>query len=312
MRVFLAGSTGAIGRVLVPQLLAAGHQVSGLARDEAKARQIEAMGARAAVAEPFDRESLIAAVRRCAPEVVIHELTSLAGVPDFRHFDDYFEQTNRMRTQVAQSLLMAARIAGARRFIAQSYCGWPYARIGGPVKSEEDPLDRQPPRAFRRTLAAIRFLEETVQSSHDLPALALRYGAFYGPGTSIARDGAAVAMLRERRFPIVGDGGGVWSFIHVEDAARATVAAMTRGNPGIYNVVDDDPAPVAEWLPALAVATAAPPPRRVPTWLGWLLLGEGGVSMMTKVRGGSNAKARRELGWEPLYSSWRRGFVEGL
>ena len=312
MKVFVAGSTGAIGRALVPRLVAAGHEVAGLARDEAKARQVEAMGARAAVAEPFDRESLIAAVRGFAPEVVIHELTSLAGVPDFRRFDDYFEQTNRMRTQVAQSLLAAARVAGARRFIAQSYCGWPYARVGGPVKTEEDPLDRQPPHAFRRTLAAIRFLEETVQSSHDLPAFALRYGAFYGPGTSIARDGAAVAMVRKRRFPIVGEGGGVWSFIHVEDAASATIAAMTRGEPGIYNVVDDDPAPVAEWLPALAAAIGAPPPPRVPTWLGWLLLGEGGVSMMTKVRGGSNAKARRELAWEPRYSSWRVGFAEGL
>lgn len=200
----------------------------------------------------------------------------------------------------------------ARRFIAQSFCGWPFAREGGPVKTEQDPLDPNPPISFSKTLAAIRYLEETVRKTVDLQALALRYGFFYGPSTGIAKDGPVVELIRKRMLPIVGNGSGIWSFIHIHDAAHATVAAVSGGSPGIYNVVDNEPAPVTTWLPALAGAVGAKPPYRVPVWLGKLAIGEGGVSMMTQIRGGSNAKARHELGWEPTYQTWRRGFVEGL
>jgi nucleoside-diphosphate-sugar epimerase len=213
---------------------------------------------------------------------------------------------------VTDTLLAAARMVGARRFVAQSFCGWPYAREGGEVKTEEDPLDEDPPASFRQTLAAIRHLEDAVEASRDVEALALRYGFFYGPGTGIARDGPVADLVRRRRFPIVGGGGGIWSFIHVEDAASATLAALTGGAPGIYNVVDDEPAKVSTWLPALAEALGAKPPLRLPAWLGRLALGEGGLAMMTEVRGGSNAKAKRELAWQPRYPSWRQGFADGL
>ena len=187
-----------------------------------------------------------------------------------------------------------------------------HLREGGPIKTEEDPLDPNPPASFSKTLAAIRYLEATVQQTADLQALALRYGTFYGPGTSIAKDGVIVEQVRKRRIPIVGAGSGIWSFTHISDAAHATVAALSHGEPGIYNVVDDDPAPVSAWLPALAAAVGAKPPLRVPIWLGKLAIGDGGVSMMTSIRGGSNAKAKRELEWQPKYPSWRRGFVEAL
>jgi nucleoside-diphosphate-sugar epimerase len=209
-------------------------------------------------------------------------------------------------------MLAAARLVGTRRFIAQSFCGWPFAREGGPVKTEEDPLDPNPPASFTKTLAAIRYLENTMQSSVDVQAVALRYGILYGPGTGIAQDGSIVALIRKRRMPIVGDGAGIWSFIHVDDVARATVAAISHGDPGIYNVVDDEPTSVSTWLPALAAAVDAKPPYNVPAWLGTLAIGAGGVSMMTKIRGGSNAKAKRSLGWQPIYPSWRRGFIDGL
>lgn len=208
--------------------------------------------------------------------------------------------------------LRAARLAGARRFIAQSFCGWPFAREGVPVKREEDPLDATPPASFSRSLAAIRHLETAVRQAIDVEALALRYGFFYGPGTAIAKDGIIVEMLRKRRLPIVGGGTGIWSFVHVDDAARATATAVTRGDPGIYHIVDDEPAPVASWLPLLAEVLGARPPRRVPVWLARFLIGDGGVSMMTQIRGASNAKAKHALAWQPLYATWRRGFVEGL
>jgi nucleoside-diphosphate-sugar epimerase len=312
MKIFVAGSTGAIGNLLVPLLVEGGHDVVGLARSPAKAKAVEAMGAKAALADAFDREALTTAVVKAEPEVVIHQLTALAGVLDFKRFDQAAALTNRMRTEVTDTLLAAARQVGARRFLAQSFCGWPFAREGGPVKTEEDPLDPDPPAGFSKTLAAIRYLEETVKRTTDLQALALRYGAFYGPGTSIAEDGPIVELVRKRRMPIVGDGGGIWSFVHISDAARATVAAVSGSAPGLYNVVDDEPAAVWTWLPALAKAVGAGPPRRVPAWLARFAIGEGGVSMMTKIRGGSNGKAKRELHWQPRLASWRRGFVEGL
>ncbi|WP_374686216.1 NAD-dependent epimerase/dehydratase family protein, partial [Promineifilum sp.] len=246
------------------------------------------------------------------PDVIIHQLTAIPAALDFRKLDEAFATTNRLRTQVTDALLAAGRRVGTRRFIAQSFCGWPFARVGGPVKTEEDPLDPHPPAAFSRTLAAIRYLEDAVRQVEGLEALALRYGFFYGPGTSIGNNGSVVELVRRRRLPVVGDGKGVWSFLHIEDAARATMAAITRGAPGVYNVVDDEPAPVSVWLPALAQAVGAKPPFHVPAWLGRPLIGEGGLAMMTQIRGGANTKARRELEWEPIYPSWRRGFVEGL
>ena len=312
MRIFVAGGTGAVGKVLVPLLVETGHEVVALARATQRARALEAMGAKVALADALDVEGLTSAITKARPDVIIHQLTAIPPVGNFKRLDEEFALTNRLRTEVTDTLLAAARASGTRRFIAQSFCGWPFARDGGPVKTEADPLDRDPPAAFRRTLAAILHLEEAVRRTVDLQALALRYGIFYGPGTGIAKDGHIVDLVRKRRVPIVGSGAGIWSFIHISDVARATAAAVTRGDPGIYNVVDDEPAPVATWLPALAAAVGAKPPYRVPAWLGRLAIGDGGVSMMTTIRGGSNAKAKRVLGWQPTYPSWRRGFVEGL
>jgi nucleoside-diphosphate-sugar epimerase len=312
MRVFVAGSTGAVGRSLVPHLLEKGYEIVALIRSPQKAKEIEAIGAKVVIADALDEQSLSAAIIQAEPEVIIHQLTGLAGVVNLKRFDEEFALTNRFRTEVTDTMLAAARQVGTRRFIAQSFCGWPFAREGGPVKTEEDPLDPNPPASFPRTLAAIQYLEDTMRRTVDLQALALRYGIFYGPGTGIAKDGSIVELVRKRRMPIVGDGAGIWSFIHIQDVARATVAAISHGDPGIYNVVDDEPAPVSTWLPALADAVGAKPPYKVPVWLGKLAIGEGGVSIMTKIRGGSNAKAKRELGWQPIYPSWRPGFVEGL
>jgi nucleoside-diphosphate-sugar epimerase len=312
MKVFLAGSTGVVGRRLLPELVAAGHQVVALVRNPQKRNVVESLGAKAAIADALDKDGLTEAIRTAEPEVIIHELTAIAGVKSFRKLDEDFALTNRLRTEVTDTMLAAARTVGTRRFIAQSFCGWPFAREGGPVKTEEAPLDPSPPSSFSKTLAAIVYLENAVRSVSDIQAIALRYGMFYGPGTSIAKDGSTVELIRKRRVPIVGDGTGIWSFVHIDDVGRATVAAISRGNPGIYNVVDDEPAPVSTWLPALAHAVGAKPPYRVPVWLGRLLTGAGGVSMMTEIRGGSNAKAKSELGWQPSYPSWRSGFVEGL
>lgn len=312
MKVLVTGGTGAIGKFLLPLLVENRHEVVALTRSVTKAAQLEDSGVSAVIVDPLDRPRLTAAVRRAEPDVIIHQLTALSGVGNFRKFDQEFALTNRFRTEVTDTLLAAARTIGTRRFIAQSYCGWPYAKTGGPVKTEEDPLDPKPPESFTRTLAAIRSLEDKVGSTTFLEALALRYGMFYGPGTAIGKGGTILKMARKRRFPIVGGGGGVWSFIHILDAARATVAAISRGAPGIYNVVDDEPAKVATWLPALARAVEAKPPYRIPHWLGELTIGKGGVSIMTQIRGGSNAKAKSDLNWTPIYPSWRIGFVDGL
>jgi len=312
VKVFVAGSTGAIGRSLLPLLIEKRHDVVALVRTPARAKDVEALGARAAVADALDPDGLRAAIRRAAPEAVIHELTSLKGVTNFRRFDQTFALTNRFRTRTLDTMLAAARSIGVRRFIAQSYCGWPYAREGSPVKTEDDPLDPTPPASFRESLAAIRYLEDTIRQARDIQAFALRYGNLYGPGTDISAEGTVADLVSRRKLPLFGSGAGVWSFIHVRDAASATVAAMSRGSPGIYNVVDDEPVPVNVWLPALANALGARPPRRLPAWVGALLLGDGGLSMMTLARGGSNAKSKRDLAWQPSFASWRRGFVEGL
>jgi nucleoside-diphosphate-sugar epimerase len=310
MRVFIAGATGAVGSHLVPLLVAAGNEVVGTSRSEARLGELERAGATGVVMDGLDAASVRTAVLDARPEVIVHQLTALGGeAADLKHFDEAFAATNALRTRGTDNLLAAATEAGVGRFIAQGYTGWPNERTGGPVKTEGDPLDPSPTRASRETIAAIRYVE---QRTTDVAGLVLRYGALYGPGNAIGRDGVIVTMVQSRKLPLVGGGTGVWSFCHIEDAASATAIAVTRGAPGIYNIVDDDPAPVAEWLPELARIVGAKPPMRVPAWLAKPLIGEHGVSLMTKVRGSSNAKAKRELGWEPKYPSWREGFRTGL
>jgi nucleoside-diphosphate-sugar epimerase len=310
MKVLVAGATGAIGRQLVPKLVANGHEVVGMTRSEAKADEVRALGARPAVADALDPEQVAAAVAAGEPEAIIHQLTALSGDLDLRNLDRTFVETNRLRTEGTDHLLSAARAAGVRRFLAQSFAGWPYARAGAPVKDEEAPLDDDPPASARETIAAIRHLERAVSEADCTEGIVLRYGGFYGPGTSAAPGAEQFEAIRKRRFPVVGGGGGVTSFIHVEDAADATVAALERGRPGFYNVVDDEPAPIREWLPEVARLIGAKPPRRIPGWLGRLLAGEAAVVMMTELRGASNEKAKRELGWVPRHPSWRQGVAE--
>jgi nucleoside-diphosphate-sugar epimerase len=305
MNIFLAGATGALGRSLVPKLIEAGHAVTGMTRSSVKAETLRNQGATPVVADALDREAVIAAVVAARPDVVVHELTSI-GAFDPRRPDKTFAVTNRLRTEGTDILLAAARAAGAERFVAQSFAGWPYARPGGPAASEDEPLDPHPPKGIRETHAAIRHVERAVTQAGGI---VLRYGGFYGPGTSLERGGNEYDAVRERKFPVIGDGGGVWSFVHIDDAATATLVAIERGEPGaIYNIVDDEPAPVRDWLPALAEAIGAPAPRRLPRLLGRLALGPAGTAMMTEIRGASNAKARRELGWVPVHRTWREGF----
>ena len=302
MRVFVAGASGAIGRRLVPQLLDRGHEVVGSTRSEEKAQELRDLGAEPVMLDVLDEHAVQTTFAESRPDAVVHEATALSGSIDYRHFDRGFAKTNRLRTAGTDTLLAAARAVGARRFVAQSFTSWPYARVGGPVKTEEDPLDPDPPSEIRETLAAIRHLE---QATVDADGIALRYGGFYG-----SPDDAQIEAVRKRRFPIVGGGDGITSFVHLEDAAAATVLAVESATSGIYNVVDDEPAPAREWLPVLAAAVGAKPPRRVPTWLARRLAGDVVVAMMTEARGASNAKAKRELGWSLRYPSWRQGFLE--
>jgi nucleoside-diphosphate-sugar epimerase len=308
MRVLLAGATGAIGKQLVPRLVKAGHEVHGMTRSESKQAMLAELGAVAVVTDALESDQVARAVGRARPDVIVHQLTAIGSLNP-RHFDRDFALTNRLRTEGTDHLLAAGQAVGVRRFVAQSYGAWPYARTGGPVKSEDDPLDATPAREMRETLAAIRHLEQTVLGARWTEGVVLRYGAFYGPGTSMAPGGEQFELIRKRRFPLVGGGDGVWSFIHIADAAEATVAAVEHGNRGVYNIVDDDPAPVAEWLPALAQQLGAKQPMRVPRFVGRLFAGEAGVVMMTEVRGASNAKAKRELEWRPAHPSWRQGFA---
>jgi 2-alkyl-3-oxoalkanoate reductase len=310
MRIFVAGATGAVGRGLVRALLSAGHSVWGLTRTARKAETIGRMGAEPVVADGLNEAALRAAVVSSRPDVIIREMTDLGGLTDFRHFDRAFAVTNRLRTEGTDLLLAAAREAGVKRFIAQSFCGWTFSRDGSSVKTEAAELDPNPPQELRRTLDAIQYLERTVTSSANPEGIVLRYGFFYGPDTGMLAP-AMVDQLRRRRVPLIGDGAGWWSFIHVGDAASATVAAVDRGAAGsIYNIVDNDPAEVREWLPALAAVLGAKPPFHVPAWIGRLVAGEHTVAMMTQVRAGSNAKAKNELGWRPAHPSWRAGFAE--
>ena len=309
MKVFVAGGSGAMGRRLVPRLVAEGYQVVAMTRDAGKAPWLSAVGAQPVIADALDRAAVRAAVTGAGPEVVIHQLTALGGARDYKRFDREFALTNRLRTEGTDYLLEGARAAGVRRFIAQSYGNWNYARTGTGLKTEQDPFDATPPANQKQSLAAIRYVESAVTGAEGI---ALRYGNFYGPGTGFAVDGAIVTRVRKRQFPIVGDGSGVWSFVHMDDAAAAAIAAIGHGGPGVYNVVDDEPLPVSVWLPLLAEAVGAKPPIRVPVWLGRLAAGEVGVSMMTQIRGTSNAKAKAELGWAPQYRTCREGFRDGL
>jgi nucleoside-diphosphate-sugar epimerase len=312
MKVFVAGATGAVGRRLVPLLVASGYDVAGMTRSSEKADSLKAVGAEPVVADALDRAAVMRAVTRAGAEVVIHHMTGLTGMKSLKKFDREFALTNRLRTEGTRILVQAAQAAGARRIVAQSYGSWNYERTGTALKTEEDPLDPNPPVNQRETLAAIQELETAVLRADGIEGIALRCANFYGPGTGFALDGDLVELVRKRRLPVVGDGAGVWSFVHVDDVATATIAAIERGAPGLYNVVDDEPAPVAEWLPELARALGAKPPRRIPVWLGRMAIGEVGVSMMTQSRGTSNAKARRVLGWQPRYKSWREGFRTAL
>lgn len=312
MKVFVAGATGVLGRRLVPLLVARDHEVVAMTRSPSNDGMLRALGAAPVAADGLDKGAVVEAVRRAEPDVVVHQMTALTGLRNLRRFDREFELTNRLRTAGTDHLLEGALAAGAPRFVAQSFGGWPYERSGGPVKTEDDPLTSSPPAAMRETVGAIRHLEAAVTGAAGIEGLVLRYGGFYGPGSTLGEGGDMLEQVRRRRVPIVGSGDGVWSFIHLDDAATATALAVERGAPGIYNLSDDDPAPVSQWLPELARLIGARPPHRVPLWLGRLMAGEPAVWLFTGARGTSNAKAKRELGWEPRYASWRDGFRYGL
>ena len=302
MRVFVAGASGAIGARLVPQLIDRGHEVVGTARSPSKAQHLRSLGAEQIVLDLLDPRAVRKAVLDTKPDAIIHQATALTGLSDFKHFDQSFAPTNRLRTEGTDALLAAAREARVGRFVAQSYACHRYARQGGPVKTEQDPLDPAPVSAMRQTLAAMGHLDQAVV---DAGGIALRYGNFYGDPND-----ALVEAVRTRKFPIVGSGGGIWSFIHLDDAAAATVLALDHDGPGIYNVVDDEPAPTSEWLPALARIVGAKPPQRFPRLLARLFAGQAPVVMGTESRGAANAKAKRELGWTLRYPSWRQGFAD--
>jgi len=316
MKVFIAGATGALGRQLVPQLVARGHEVVGMTRTASKQDELRALGARPVVVDALDPDAVAQVVASAEPEVIVHQLTALSGkmsLRDARHPEraPMAQMTNRLRTEATDHLLAAGRAVGARRFVAQSFGSFRFTRARGRLQTEADPPDpdqRQP------GLEAILYLEQAVTAIDWGEGLVLRYGGFYGPGTGIssAPDAVMAGPIRKRRFPIVAGGGGVWSLVHIYDAAAATAIAVERGGPGIYNVVDDEPAPVREWLPVLAGALGAKPPRHIPRWLARLAAGEMATRMMTDAQGASNEKAKRELGWQLRYPSWRQGFAQGL
>lgn len=313
MKILVAGATGVMGRALVPMLVERGHEVTGMTRTEAKQGLVRELGAKPVVADALDPEAVAAAVAEAEPEVIIHQLTALNTEFDVRKLKEILEPTNRLRTEGTDHLLAAGRAVGVKRFIAQSFVPYIYARTGNGLKAENDAVDPDPPAAVKDAFEAIRYVEKTVTSAAGIEGFALRYGGFYGDGTSMAvnPDGEQMAPIRKRKFPIVGGGGAVWSFVHIDDAAAATAQAVERGEPGTYNVVDDAPAPVRKWLPAVAEAIGTKPPRRVPRWLGRLFAGDLGVVMMTELRGASNEKAKRELDWAPAHPSLWQTLAEG-
>ena len=300
MRIFVTGASGALGSRLVPQLIDAGHDVIGTHNAPASADLLRTLGAKPVIVDLLDAGAVRKAVLENEPEAIVHQATALANVKFGRNLDKTLARTNELRTKGTDALLAAAREAGVRRFVAQSFAPWRYAREGGPVKTEDDPLDPTPPRNAQQTFGAMAHLEQAVT---DFGGIALRYGGFYG-----AANDALIEPVRKRQFPIVGDGGGIFPWIHLDDAAAATVLALAHEGPAIYSIVDDEPAPVREWLPVLAQALGAKPPRRFPTWLARLVAGDAAVVTGTEARGSSNAKAKRELGWTPHYPSWRTGF----
>jgi nucleoside-diphosphate-sugar epimerase len=305
MRVFVAGGTGVMGRGLVPQLVARGHQVTATTTGPGKLGLLKQLGADAVVMDGLNAVSVGEAVAEARPDAIVHQMTVIAGKPDMKHIDRWFATTNRLRTEGTDYLLAAAEATGVSNFVAQSYASWNGIRKGGRVKTEEDPLDPEKGTMARTGTVAIRHLEDVVVKAGGA---ALRYGGLYGPGATDDQ----FELVRKRQFPLVGGGTGYTSWVHVDDAASATVPAVEQQAKGVFNIVDDEPAPVSEWLPYLAACAGAKPPMRVPKWLARLLVGEGAVTMMTEGRGFSNAKARRELGWELRYPSWRKGFKEEL
>jgi 2-alkyl-3-oxoalkanoate reductase len=302
-----------MGRALIPLLARAGHDVVGMVQRPRSVEVVHSLGAEPRTADALDATAVLSCFREVRPQVVIHQLTAIPAALDMRHFDRDFALTNLLRTEGTRHLLAAAVDVGATHFIAQSFAGWTYARKGNgksKLKTEEDALDPDPPKRLRTTLDALKSLERAVLSESRVLGTVLRYGWFYGPHTSIAKDGSTVQAVRRRKLPLVGDGEGVWSFVHIDDAAAATAAAVESGGGGIYNVADDEPAPVSEWLSFLAHCAHAQPPRRVPAWMARLLIGEHLVTVMNEIRGVSNAKIKRELGWTPQWPSWREGFRE--
>lgn len=312
MKVLVAGATGGLGRSLVPKLIAAGHEVTGMIRSESSAAAVRAHGADVVFADGLDADAVKAAVVSVHPEVVVHQMTALKAGINFKKFDESFAVTNRLRTEGTQNLLAASHAAGVRRIVAQSYAGWNLQRGGSATKTEDDPLDENPLAGTRKTMAAIRQLEADVTGDKKIEGLVLRYAAFYGPTGTLGKGGEVVELIRRRKLPLIGDGGGVWSFIHYDDAADATVRAVTTGDPGIYQIADDDPASAAVWLPELARILDAKAPLHIPVWLAKLAAGEVAVSAFTEIRGADNAKAKDTFSWQPGYASWRQGFRHGL
>jgi nucleoside-diphosphate-sugar epimerase len=301
MRVLVVGAGGAIGAHLVSQLKQRGHEVIGSSRSAANADRLRALGAQPIVLDALDAQGAREAVAAARPDAIVYEATSLSNARFSRSLDRVFTQTNRLRTEGTDALLAAAREAGVRRFVAQSYASYRYARVGGPVKTEDDPLDNDPPAGMRESSAAMRHVDEAVTQAGGI---SLRYGGWYG-----ASNDGLITPVRKRQYPVIGNGAGISSLVHLEDAAAATVLALDHDGPAIYNVVDDEPAPLREWLPAMAEALGAGPPRHIPLWLARLIAGQAGVVTATEARGASNAKAKRELGWTLRYPSWRQGFV---
>lgn len=312
MRIFLAGATGAVGRRLVPLLVQRGYEIVATTRSAQNNAALRELGTEPVIVNALDRDALMRAVAAAKPDVVVQQLTSLRHMKSLKRFDQEFADTNRLRTEGTAYLLEAARAAGAKRFIAQSFTGWSNIRQGGRVKTEDDPLDPNPPHSMQQTLDAIKQMERLVSNAQAIEPVVLRYGYLYGPGTSFDRGGDITEAIRRRQLPLVGSGAGVWSFIHTDDVAAATAIAIAGVPAGIYNIVDDEPAEVATWLPELARIIGAKPPRHVPAWLGRFAIGDSGVAMMTESRGSSNAKAKRAFTWQPRYASWRDGFRHDL
>ncbi len=315
MKILVAGASGAMGQALVPLLVAAGHDVVGMVQRPRSTEIVRALGAEPRTTDALDPAAVLSCFREVRPQVVIHQATAIPAALDMRHFDRDFALTNLLRTEGTRNLLAAALDVGATHFVAQSFAVWTYGCKGNgksKLKTEEDPLDPAPPAKLRSTLDALKALERAVLSEPRITGTVLRYGGFYGPHTSIGKDGSIVQAVRRRKLPLVGEGAGVWSFVHIDDAASATAAAVKAGRGGVYNVIDDEPAPVSEWLSFLAHCAHAQPPRQIPAWLAKLLIGEHVVAVMNEIRGVSNAKIKRELGWTPRWPTWREGFRDTL